>query len=336
MAGVFHGGGVAAAMAAYGGRAEDWLDLSTGINPDMAQLPEIPARVWNRLPDRALEQAARAAARDWYLGGGGKDALLPLPVPGTQSFIQILPSLVPSGRPVAILSPTYGEYAHCFRRAGFDVEAIDSPDALRADHGALIAVNPNNPTGRVLTPGDLIALAERMRRQDGHLHVDEAFGDSRRALSIARHAAETEGVTVSRSFGKFFGLAGLRLGFVFAASTVLDAIADELGPWPVSGPALHIANNLLRGDNRDFAARLAARARCLEQVLEGAGLEITGGTDLFKLVRHSDAARLYEHLARSHILVRRFDYAGDWLRIGLTPDEEGDRRLAYALAAAKD
>jgi cobalamin biosynthetic protein CobC len=397
MADIFHGGGLAAAMADHGGRPEDWLDLSTGINPEMAELPEIPVRAWNRLPDRDVEMSVRAAAWDWYAGEGdpgvgaappsvlpdisptrgesewgapaipswmsvgenstltlrqgasraslsplagemsgrtegGDNHNLPLPVPGTQALIQLLPKRVPADRPVAILSPTYGEYAHCFRRAGFVVEEIADPDALRPDHGALVVVNPNNPTGRTFARDELIALAERMRRQGGHLHVDEAFGDSCGELSIAAHAATIDGVTVSRSFGKFFGLAGVRLGFVFAVPTTLDAIAADLGPWPVSGPALTIANHLFRRDNSDFAARIMARASALEAVLEGAGLEIIGGTDLFKLVRHSEAGRLYEHLARSHILVRRFDYAGDWLRIGLTPDEYGDRRLAQAIA----
>lgn len=331
MAGVFHGGGLAAAMATYGGSAEDWLDLSTGINPEMAELPEIPVRAWNRLPDRDLELAVRQAAAEWYAGDRQH---LPLPVPGTQALIQLLPKRVPAKRPVAILGPTYGEYAHCFRRAGLIVEDIADLDALRADHGALIVVNPNNPTGRTFGRDALIALAVRMRAQGGHLHVDEAFGDSQRSASIAAYAAETDGVTVSRSFGKFFGLAGVRLGFVFAVPTTLEAIAADLGPWSVSGPALHIAHHLLRRDISGFASRIGARANALEAVLEGAGLTILGGTDLFKLVRHSEAQRLYEHLARSHILVRRFDYAGDWLRIGLAPDEDGDRRLADAIASS--
>lgn len=334
MAGVFHGGGLAAATAIYGGRLEDWLDLSTGINPEMAELPEIPSRVWNRLPDRDLDIAVREVARNWYLAETSAGHALPLAVPGTQALIQLLPKRVPAGRPVAILSPTYGEYAHCFRRAGFLVDEIAGPDGLRPDHGALIVVNPNNPTGRTFRREELIALAERLRGQGAHLHVDEAFGDGRGELSIAAHAAVTEGVTVSRSFGKFFGLAGLRLGFVFAVPATLEAIASDLGPWPVSGPALHIANHLLRRDNRAFAERISARARALETVLSDAGLEIIGGTDLFKLVRHSSAGDLYEHLARSHILARRFDYAGDWLRIGLTPDEQGDRRLAQAIASS--
>jgi cobalamin biosynthetic protein CobC len=215
------------------------------------------------------------------------------------------------------------------------VEEIRDLGSLSADHGALIVVNPNNPTGRVLRREELIALAERLHAQGAHLHVDEAFGDSHGDLSIAAYATKTEGVTVSRSFGKFFGLAGLRLGFVFAVPAALDAIAADLGPWPVSGPALYIANSLLRRDNRGFAARIAGRAQALETVLANAGLDIIGGTDLFKLVRHPDAGNLYEHLARSHILVRRFDYAGDWLRIGLTPDEQGDRRLARAIASSR-
>jgi len=342
MAGVFHGGGIAAAAARYGGRVEDWLDLSTGINPEMVDLPDIPARVWNRLPDRELDMSARAAARDWYLGPNKPGdatapvAALPLPVPGTQSLIQVLPRLAPKGRPVAILSPTYGEYAHCFRKAGFAVEEIGDLDALRPDHGQLIVVNPNNPTGRTFGRAELVALAARMRAQGGRLHVDEAFGDSRAELTVAAHAAVTDGVTVSRSFGKFFGLAGLRLGFVFAVPETLEAIAAELGPWPVSGPALHIADVLFRRDMAAFAARIDRRATALQAVLDGAGLTVTGGTNLFRLVRHDGADRLFEHLARSHILVRRFDYARDWLRVGLTPDDQGDRRLAEALAAARD
>ena len=341
MAGIFHGGGVAAAAARYGGRVEDWLDLSTGINPEMVALPDISTRVWNRLPDAELEFSARVAARDWYLGPAGRgDAPtgsdLPLPVPGTQALIQILPHLAPKNRPVAILSPTYGEYAHCFRKAGFEVDAINALADLRPEHGLLVVVNPNNPTGLSYGREELVALTARMRAQGGRLHVDEAFGDSWADVSVAAHAAVTEGLTVSRSFGKFFGLAGLRLGFVFAVPETLNTIAAALGPWPVSGPALHIASDVFRRDMAEFAARIDRRAAALQAVLDKAGLEIAGGTNLFKLVRHAAADRLFEHLARSHILVRRFDYAGDWLRVGLTPDKEGDRRLADALAAAGD
>jgi cobalamin biosynthetic protein CobC len=400
MAQIVHGGGLTAAVARYGGRVEDWLDLSTGINPNMPELPEIPVVVWNRLPDRGLVDAARVAARDWYLGfaseqelpppvlpdnspargesgwgqpagrtlpvitafsssehretapqlfsplvgemsggtewgeapGGARSVrpLLPLAVPGTQSLIQTLPKLAVPNRAIAIISPTYGEYAHCFTKAGFSIDRISRLDDVRPDHGMLIVVNPNNPDGRTYTPEELLAVHTRF---GGHLHVDEAFGDSRPELSLARHSAELPNLTVSRSFGKFFGMAGVRLGFVFSRPETLEMIEAWLGPWSVSGPALHLARELMTRDRAPILAKIDERKAGLERVLAGAGLTVRGGTELFSLVENENAAALFEHLARCHILVRKFDYRPDWLRIGLSPDEEGDRRLARVLAS---
>lgn len=334
MAGIVHGGALTAAVATYGGRPEDWLDLSTGINPNMPELPAIPAQVWNRLPDQGLVTAARQAARDWYLGADvGQGEALPLPVPGTQAFIQLLPRLVPQERPVAILSPTYGEYAHRFRKAGITVDEIATLDAVRPEHGTLVVINPNNPDGRSFGRDQLLALYVRMQAQGGHLHVDEAFGDARPELSVAAEASSLPGLTVSRSFGKFFGLAGVRLGFVFARPELLGTMEAELGPWSVSGPALWIANELMRRERGPILERMRERKAALDAVLNRAGLAIAGGTELFALVRHAEAHRLFEHLAQAHILVRKFDYRPDWLRIGLAANGEGDRRLGEALAA---
>jgi cobalamin biosynthetic protein CobC len=418
MAGIVHGGGLTAAIGRYGGTREDWLDLSTGINPNMPELPEMPVEVWNRLPDRGLVDEARAAAREFYLGAsvessvrwpeisaqalppsvlpdispsrgeidsrrpsranaivaedaaleegkaapqplsplvgemsgrteGGKTAAeigavektrttsdLPLAIPGTQSLIQILPRLVQRDRLVGIVSPTYGEYHHCFERAGFNVDHLASADDLRPDHGTLVVVNPNNPNGLAHAPQTLLLLHKMLRsRGGGHLHVDEAFGDTRPELSIAREASVLPGLTVSRSFGKFFGMAGLRLGFVFAEPSLLERIEAELGPWAVSGPALYIAREWMRTDRAKILDRILERKASLDAVLKTAGLRLAGGTELFALVEHQDAGLLFEHLARSHILVRKFDYRPDWLRIGLAGDEQGDRRLAAALAS---
>jgi cobalamin biosynthetic protein CobC len=413
MDGIVHGGGLTAAAARYGGDPADWLDLSTGINPNMPDLPPIPVDVWNRLPDAGLVDQARVAARAFYLGEGlsvdrppfntseptvlsdispssgaatvdsgevsrqtmrsglptsvnapstsssgpsrGSAALMkagpadprdkpeddddgfagrtPLPIPGTQSFIQILPRLVPPGRPVAIVAPTYGEYAHCFKAAGFDVDLIASPDRVRPDHGALVVVNPNNPDGKAYRPDHLLALHESLRSRGGHLHVDEAFGDGRPELTLAAYASSLPGLTVSRSFGKFFGMAGLRLGFVFAVPETLALVDAALGPWAVSGPALSIAAALMSRDRNEIVSLIAARKRALDAVLCNAGLTIAGGTDLFSLVRLDAAQALFDHLAHCHILVRKFDYAPDWLRFGLAADDRGDRRLAQALAS---
>ena len=326
---IVHGGGITAAAAAFGGRPEEWLDLSTGINPCSVVLAPIPAAVWHRLPDRHLVDAARLAARDYYRSGD----TLPLPVPGTQSVIQLLPRLIEPGRRVAILAPTYGEYERAFRAAGFTVDMVDDIADIGDDHALAVIVNPNNPDGRVTPPEALSALHDRLKANDGILVVDEAFGDADTALSLSPSAALLSNLIIFRSFGKFFGLAGLRLGFVIAAGAVLERFANWLGPWAVSGPALWLAASLLRSDTVPITKIVAERKAGLLSALKSGGLEIAGGTALFALIVDPRASDFYTHLCRHHILVRKFDYAPEWLRFGLAPNVAADERLASVLAS---
>lgn len=326
---IIHGGGIAAAAALYGGRPEDWLDLSTGLNPCPPALPVIPARVWHRLPDRHLFDATRQAAREFYRSG----EILPLPVPGTQSVIQLLPRLSKADRPVSILSPTYGEYGRVLAASGQPVRAVAELEAVDPASGLVIVVNPNNPTGRSHRPDDLLALADRLAGEGGLLVVDEAFGDCTPETSLAGHVGARPNLIVFRSFGKFFGFAGLRLGFVIAAADILERFADWLGPWAVSGPALSVAADLFADDPAGLRATIAARRAALGHVLEASGLVVRGGPSLFALVEDEQAEALHAHLCRAHILTRKFDYAPTWLRFGLSPDEASDRRLADALTA---
>lgn len=326
---IAHGGGIAAAARLYGGRPEDWLDLSTGINPNPVALPPVDMAAWHRLPDRHRQEEARQAAARHY----GTAGTLPLPVPGTQSVIQLLPRLVSPGLRAAVLSPTYGEYARVLGNAGIAVDLIASLDAVGPRHGLVVVVNPNNPDGRFLPRQTLLDLHRRVAGQGGLLVVDEAFGDMRPEACIAPFAGDAApGLLVFRSFGKFFGLAGLRLGFVAGEGAMLDRLEDRLGPWAVSGPALSIATQLMAGDTAAIAGAIAARKAALDAVLAAAGLTVAGGTDLFSLVDDPRAADIHEALCRSHILVRRFDYAPHWLRFGLAPDAAADARLAAALA----
>jgi cobalamin biosynthetic protein CobC len=330
---IVHGGGVTAAAARFGGRAEDWLDLSTGINPNPVLLPSIDPAAWHRLPDRNRIDRARQAAVHYYRA----ENCLPLPVPGTQSAIQLLPRLVGSGRRAAILSPTYGEYARVLRAAGIPVDAVDGAGGVTDAHGLVVAVNPNNPDGRRLGSEAILALYARVRANGGVLLVDEAFGDSQPDQTIAPIAGDgMPGLIVFRSFGKFFGLAGLRLGFVLGEADVLDAFEDWLGPWAVSGPALAVATGLMEADPAPIHAAIHARKSALDAVLAAAGLPIAGGTELFTLVAHDDAVALHAALCRRHILVRAFDYNPRWLRFGLAPDPTADDRLAAALRDAAD
>ncbi|THV25035.1 threonine-phosphate decarboxylase CobD [Peteryoungia ipomoeae] len=323
---IVHGGGLAAAASVYGGAPADWLDLSTGINPHAPDLPTLPIRVLQRLPDSELEEAVRVAARRFYQSG----ARLPLPVPGTQSVIQLLPRLVKTARSVAILAPTYGEYERCLRAAGLAVDLIADLDEVCDRHGLVVVVNPNNPTGRVYAPDDLKAVAARLDGWGGLLVVDEAFADLSPEISLA--ASERANLIVLRSFGKFFGMAGIRLGFVIARDDVVAAFSDWLGPWSVSGPALYYASHLMTRDPEQLRAAIRVRSEALARVVLSAGLEVRGAAGLFTLVTLPDAQRLHEHLCVNHILTRKFDYCDTWLRIGLAPDADADDRLAAALS----
>lgn len=323
---IVHGGGITAAARQHGGRPEDWLDLSTGINPNPVVLPEVPVSAWHRLPDQHLQERAREAARGYYRSGD----IPPLPVPGTQSVIQLLPRLVPGGS-AAILSPTYGEYARAFRLAGLPVRQVSTITELTADDRLVVVVNPNNPDGRMLPVDQLRDLHDRQREQGGILLVDEAFGDVEPEASLAPYASSMPSLIIFRSFGKFFGMAGLRLGFVIAEASISDRFEDWLGPWAVSGPALSIAASLMERDTSAIRDRILQRRLALETVLRQSHLHIVGGTALFALVADDRAEGIYTHLCRHHILVRKFDYAPHRLRFGLAPDEEADRRLAGAL-----
>ncbi|PST21924.1 threonine-phosphate decarboxylase [Mesorhizobium plurifarium] len=324
---IIHGGGITEAAAHFGGTPEDWLDLSTGINPCPAALPAIDAGVWHRLPDRHVEEAARIAASRYYR----TDGLMPLPVPGTQSVIQLLPRIADPAKRSAIFAPTYGEYARVLKAAGLVVDSVTCADDLQAGYGLAVVVNPNNPTGRLIPPDEVLAMAQAMRAHGGLLVVDEAFGDLEPEASVARHVAACDNLVVFRSFGKFFGLAGLRLGFIVANPPIEESFREWLGPWSVSGPALALSAKLMEGDTQRIRAGIAQRKAALDAVLCSAGLQVVGGTGLFALVEHERAHDLHAALCKAHILTRKFDYNPRWLRIGLAPDAGGDRRLAEAL-----
>jgi cobalamin biosynthesis protein CobC len=327
MSGVFHGGGVAEAAAFYGRSADEWLDLSTGINPCPPPIPELQPSLWQRLPDKDVSIAARLAAAKYYGSGG----ILPIAAAGTQPLIRLLAGLAERAKRVAILAPTYGEYRAVFERAGFAVDDIADFDALSEAHGTVIVVNPNNPDGRTYSHGDLRALSLQMAAREAMLIVDEAFGDLVPDVSLAADVAHNPHLVVLRSFGKFFGLAGLRLSFAIAGKAYASALEEGLGPWPVSGPALSIATNLMSGDMATIRDGIATRHAALCNVLSKNGLKIVGGTDLFVLVSVPNAADFHAHLCRHAILTRKFSYRDDWLRIGLCADDGELQRLSAAL-----
>lgn len=311
---VEHGGDLEAATAAYGLPKGGWLDLSTGINPNPYPLPAIPDDAWLNLPSAASLQALVEAARSAY---GVPERAALAAAPGAQSVISLLPRLVEPKRRVAVVSPTYGEHARAWALAGHDVREV--PTLPKADGLDIVALcNPDNPTGRVFEEGELLALADDLGIRGGTLVVDESFVDPVPHQSLARESPHPA-LIVIRSFGKFYGHGGIRLGFAFGARRLINRLEGALGPWPVSGPALRVGIAGL-GDGawgQRTRHQLADRAAQLETLLTGQGLISIGGTPLFQLVSSPQARRVHEALAREGIWTRRFPYAPQWLRFGL-------------------
>ncbi len=322
---IAHGGNLRAAMARYGGEAADWVDLSTGLNPHAYPAPDLPRDIWHRLPenDPALVRAACA-----YYGAAAL-----LPVAGTQAAIQALPRLRPASR-VAIVSPTYAEHALRWRQAGHAVSEIPATE-IAATLGAfdvVVVCNPNNPTGLRIPAEELRGWANALAARDGWLVVDEAFGDTDPVLSVIAHATRS-GLIVLRSVGKFFGLAGLRLGFVAADAEVLERLASALGPWSISAAAQHIGQAALRDTawQADTRQRVTAARERLQALLARHDIPAQG-TDLFQWWPDAEAARWQEHFAGHRLWTRRFAGPAQGIRLGLPPDESAWARLADALA----
>ncbi len=325
---VYHGGALAQVRAAHPNAPEPWIDLSTGINPEPWPVPPLSEEAWTRLPEPALvtdlERTAAAAF-------GVADPASVAATPGTQAAIQMLPRLI-SGRRLAILGFTYQEHSHVWREAGREVTVVESLEELAAADVGLL-VNPNNPDGRRVPVDRLVDLAGVFAKKGGTLIVDEAFADADRPPQTLAPILP-EGAVVLRSFGKTWGLAGLRLGFVLGRPAFADAVRRAFGPWAVSGPAVEIGAAALTDAAWLEATRirLEADALRLDDIIAGAGFAFVGGTPLFRLYRHPRALAIADRLAEAGIHVRRFPHDPTLLRFGLPGAEAEWRRLAAALA----
>ncbi|MDH6261980.1 cobalamin biosynthetic protein CobC [Bradyrhizobium sp. BR13661] len=317
-----HGGNLDLAQQRFCGRAEDWIDLSTGINRLPYPVGEISAHHWQALPSRSEIEALHQAARHAYRTNAPIVAM-----GGAQAAIQLLPQLAPPGR-ARILTPTYNEYAPVLSAAGWQVEEMRELDAL-AGADLSIVVNPNNPDGRRFSPKDLLALLPRV----GHLVIDESFADAASDLSLTSEAGQS-GLLILRSFGKFYGLAGLRLGFAIGHADDVTKLAAASGPWPVSGAAIAIGCRALRDEAwaKATSARLARDCVRLDEMAQAQGWRLVGGAPLFRLYETPDALAAQEKLARAQIWSRAFAQSPTWLRLGLPGAEAEWTRLAEVLA----
>ncbi len=313
----------------FPGAPEPFIDLSTGINPNFYPVPQLPADVFARLPEPAETDRLAAIAAKSY-GAPSPDCVVA--APGTQILLAPVASLVPPGR-AAVFGPTYGEFSRAAALAGHEVAEVRDVSQL-LDAALAVVVNPNNPDGRVFGKNELLDLANGRRFRGGLLVVDEAFMDVGPDGASLCGEVGRGGIVVLRSLGKFFGLAGVRLGFAVATPAIAARLAATLGPWAVSGPAIAIGRRVL-ADGAWIPAmreRLEGDARRLDAVLTNADMDIVGGTSLFRLVHTPAADRLFHHLGRAGILVRRFPEHPDWLRFGLPGNDVAWDRLRRALA----
>lgn len=320
-----HGGRLRAAAERYGIALGEWLDVSTGINPNGWPVPALPAQTWARLPEE--DDGLETAARDYY----GTDAILP--VAGSQAAIQALPQLHAPCH-VGMIAPSYAEHAHAWQAAGHNVVPIaaDRLDSFVPQIDILVLVHPNNPTGARYTRAQLLRWHELLHARGGWLVVDEAFIDTAPEQSLAP-LCPLPGLIVLRSLGKFFGLAGARVGFVCAPREPLQRLASQLGPWTVATPSRWVAMQALKDHawQNETRRQLDARSARLAALLTQHGLAPRGGCSLFQWIPTRRAWALHDALARRGILTRFFDQPLS-LRIGLPKTECDWTRLDAALA----
>ena len=320
-----HGGNLNEIAHRFGRRPEDWLDLSTGINPAWYPAPQLSAAQWHRLPEPCPRLIQ--AAQTYY----GAEHLLP--VAGTQAAIQALPRLRSASR-VVVAAPSYAEHAHHWSRYQHTVRqaAYEQLDALVGTCDVMVVCNPNNPTGARVAPAQLLNWSEQLRARGGWLVVDEAFADMTPETSVAKWSCNP-GLIVLRSVGKFFGLAGLRLGFVAAHPDLLTQLEGLLGPWAISSAAQQIGSAALNDVAWQAATRIELRrsAARMQALLSKYGI-LASGTDLFQWWAEPQAEAVWQHMAEQGILVRCFKQAGRGIRAGLPPDEAGWQRLGACAA----
>jgi cobalamin biosynthetic protein CobC len=308
-----HGGNLDWARARWGGT--DWIDLSTGINRVPWPVPDLPMEAWTALPTRSAQQALIEAAQAAYGTAAPMVALA-----GAQAAIQLVPGLAVPGL-ARVVAPTYNEHAASLRASGWRVEEVPDLEGL-AGADLAVVVNPNNPDGRHWPRARLLALLGRV----GRLVVDESFADADPSDSLAPDAGKP-GLLVLKSFGKFYGLAGLRLGFALGAEADVAALSDRAGPWPVSGPGLEIGRLALadRAWSTATVARLAGDARRLDALALRLGWSPVGGTALFRTYATPDAPAAQDRLARARVWSRIFPWSATWIRLGLPAPGEWAR-----------
>ncbi|MBT6273844.1 MAG: threonine-phosphate decarboxylase [Chromatiales bacterium] len=323
-----HGGALNAATARFGGAREEWTDCSTSINPWPYPTADLDPALWSRLPEPEQIYELEQVAAQCY---GAPDANQVVAVPGSQALIQLLPRLL-HPTTVNVLAPTYSEHTTAWHREGHDVSQCADVSSVSEAARVVVLTRPNNPDGSVVGADDVAWLHRTMQARDGLLVVDEAFADLVPVESLVGMVDDSH-LLILRSLGKFYGLAGARVGLgIFGSEALAQSVREALGPWPLTTPSVHVATLALADKAWAAATRenLAAVAERTRVAFQEAGIPIVGQTDLFTLIR-CDGETSFLALAREHVLVRSFRYDPQWIRIGVIPTRETLQRICGAV-----
>jgi cobalamin biosynthetic protein CobC len=320
-----HGGRLLEAVEYYQIPLNQWLDLSTAINPNGYPIPTILADIWLRLPEEQDELLS--TARNYY------QCSSLLAVAGSQAAIQALPLLQKSGI-TGVLAPSYAEHAHAWKKAKHKLCILQATeiDANIENLDNLVLVNPNNPSGIVFHKEQCLRWLKELNKRNGWLIIDEAFIDCTPELSLSSLSPQ-KGLIILRSIGKFFGLAGIRSGFVFAEPDILEALNELLGPWTISNPSRFVTTHALQNKDWQQKTRLKLQQQSLRlnQLLTDYSLKPNGSNVLFQWVKHNQAKDLHQQLAQQAIFTRLFKQPKS-LRFGLPKTEKDWQKLTISLA----
>lgn len=323
----FHGGASDLIEDLFPHAPKPWVDLSTGINPHPYPFshPE-QSSAWH-LPTRLQMDECRLAMAN-AINSSEESMLL---APGSELLIRLMPTVL-KARHVAVVKDSYADHHRVWSRSGAQVVAVPDPVELASECDVVVVCNPNNPDGRIWNRNTLRAAYQTLASRGGCLIIDEAYADLDLSLSLAEDAG-TEGLVILRSLGKFYGLAGIRLGALLGPPEIRAAMEERLGVWPVPGPTLQIAVQAYRdtGWQADTRRILSSKRATLDAQLDDTELTVLGGTDLFRFVHTPNASRVWESLAQQGIYTRMFDWSETCLRIGLPAGAEQSRRLTHSL-----
>ncbi|WP_286235147.1 threonine-phosphate decarboxylase CobD [Thalassotalea sediminis] len=328
-----HGGQLRKVSEQYHIPVDEWLDLSTGIAPFSYPVPAIPQIIWQQLPQYSPELLT--AAKQYYHCDNV------LVSNGSQAIISILPTLwqKQNRKSTQVYLPFkgYKEHAQAWGNAGFEVHwYYDELPALEqlTSNCVLVVINPNNPTGKLFSRGTLTIYQRAVTERQGLFIIDEAFMDVITPNQSMSGYINGNNTLVLKSFGKFFGLAGLRIGFIIANQQWLTLLAEHLGPWQVNGPAQFIAVKAMQDAKwqAQQKEKLSQQRLALKKLLLNYFGDDINGTDLFLTVNlnnQSQAMYMYDSLCQQGVYVRLTDDQHS-LRFGI-PKPEDMERLSNSL-----